>query len=862
MRCRFYLVLGGFFLSVSVLALTIWLISADARSKIEELATASTDSARWSLAQGEVETMAMLSYIYRATLAAPQDRPAELDKLRQRFDVLYSRLDMMRTSAVFERVRMDPEAAAGLAEAYDFLDLAIGWIDGPDEGLAAALPQLRVAAEKMRSTMRAVSLSGVRVYAGKLDIQRVELADALSDLALIVLILFAALLAVVMALAILFRNSSRQAASTEATRNRLQAVIGTSIDAILVAGANGRILDFNEAACRMYGYSADEAIGAKLTDLVVPESHRRQAMALLQQMRRNPRTRVRIDPVEATARRRSGEVFPVEVAISSAASHYGPVLVAFVRDISRRAAEQAELIRARDHAVAGERTKAKMLAVMSHEMRTPLNGVLGTMDLLKTTRLDATQRHLLEVMERSGRMLLSHVNDVLDISRVDSGNVQLASQPFCPTQVVSDVLDGLQAQAEKRGNLLSLNMIGARQPMLVGDPGRLSQILVNLVGNAIKFTENGRITVEIDRSAGRGKVEFRVKDTGIGIPAADLDKIFDEFVTLDSSYNRVVEGTGLGLGIVRRLVSLMGGQLKVDSQPGRGSVFAVILTLPEHAPAPSDAAPAPLSPPPAPATLSLLDVLVVEDNDTNRLIVREMLKQRRCRVTEACDGQEGVQLAQDRRFDLILMDISMPRMDGVSATRQIRQGGPNMRTPIIALTAHALPEDLRHFEESGMNAALTKPLSMNRLDAAMAGIPGLRGPTPDQVQAADTVDEKSTEDTLLSEAQAMLADTLGPDRAGVMLDRILAELHDGLVRLSEMAHRPADFEDLSRLSHKLAGSAALVGFTRMHRAFAQLETDALAQAGKVEAAGDLQRQVAALQAMIPARASGAPAAAR
>ncbi|MGZ3217147.1 hybrid sensor histidine kinase/response regulator [Paracoccus sp. T5] len=862
MRCRFYIVLGGFFLSVSILALTIWLISADARTKIDELATANTDSARWSLAQGEVETMAMMSFIYRASLATPEDRPAELVKLRQRFDVLFARLTMMRTSEVFERVRADPEAAASLAKAYDFLDRAMVWIDGPDDRLVAALPRFLAAAEEMRAIMRKVSLSGVRVFAGKLDRQRVELADALSDLALIVLILFAALLAVVMALAILFRNSSRQAASTEATRNRLQAVIGTSIDAILVAGANGRILDFNEAACRMYGYSADEAIGAKLTDLVVPEGHRRKVQALLHRMRRNPRTRVRIDPLEATARRRSGEVFPVEVAISSAASHYGPVLVAFVRDISRRAGEQAELIRARDHAVAGERTKAKMLAVMSHEMRTPLNGVLGTMDLLKTTRLDARQRHYLEVMERSGRMLLSHVNDVLDISRVDSGNLQLASQPFCPSQVVSDVLDGLQAQAEQRGNLLSLSMIGTHQTMLLGDPGRLSQILVNLVGNAIKFTENGRITVQVDRSGASGEVEFRVMDTGIGIAAADLEKIFDEFVTLDSSYNRVVEGTGLGLGIVRRLASLMGGELRVESQPGLGSTFRVRLTLPEQAPAlPADGAPDGPGQPGA-AMLSQLDVLVVEDNATNRLIVREMLKQRHCRVVEACDGQEGVQMAQTRPFDLILMDISMPRMDGVSATRQIRQDGPNAATPIIALTAHALPEDLRHFEESGMTGVLTKPLSLERLEAAIAGIPSLRGAGPDAAEpVAETPHDHRAEDPQLSQARAMLADTLGPDRAEVILHRILAELHDGLVRLSEMAHQPSSFEDLWRLSHQLAGSAALVGFSRMHKAFAQLETDARAQTEGADAE-DLQRQVAALRAMLPTMATRAPAAAR
>ncbi|MFN4102491.1 MAG: histidine kinase dimerization/phospho-acceptor domain-containing protein, partial [Pararhodobacter sp.] len=211
------------------------------------------------------------------------------------------------------------------------------------------------------------------------------------------------------------------------------------------------MLDFNAAACRIYGYEASEAVGSHIMDIMVPPDKREQTQDLLRAMRQKRRAPIRIELMQSSALRRSGEVFPIEVSISSVRNREGTVMVAFVRDISERLAEQAELIETRDRAVAGEQAKARMLAVMSHEMRTPLNGVLGTLDLLRTTALDDTQRHYVEVMEQSGRMLLSHVNDVLDISRADSGHIELAEVAFDPGQVASDVLDGLKAEAERRG---------------------------------------------------------------------------------------------------------------------------------------------------------------------------------------------------------------------------------------------------------------------------------------------------------------------------------------------------------------------------------------------------------------------------
>lgn len=857
--------LAGFFLAVSLCAVVIWQISGDARRQIDELATANSDSVQWSLAQAEVEMLALQSEMASAAMSLPDEWPDNLARLRQRYDVFYSRVRTLTEATVFADLRATPVGLEGISQAQHYLRWTAPLIDGPDEALVAALPELLAATGALRSVLRQGSLEGVRVFAAKSDERRRQLAQGLSDLGAIAALLFFGLVLAVVALAILSRISAGQAERNAAIRSRLEAVISTSIDAIVVAGPDGRIRDFNEAASRMYGYSADEAIGSDIVDLIIPHDKRHRMGQLLRRVQERPYEPVRIEVIQSSARRRSGEVFPIEFSISGAESPEGPVIVAFMRDISRRVAEKAELVEARDRALAGKRAKAQMLAVMSHEMRTPLNGVLGTLELLRRTALDDTQHRYIEVMEQSGHMLLTHVNNVLDISRADSGNIRLSQEAFAPCALASDVLDTLKGAAEKRGNLLVMTLLGDRRGPVIGDPGRLTQVLVNLVGNAIKFTQKGRITVEVDRSFADGSIEFRVIDTGIGIAASDLGRIFEEFVTLDSAYNRSAQGTGLGLGIVRRLILLMGGQISVDSTPGQGTTFRVRLHLPAACPDPGDAAAPPATGLPGPKIGPLPDlpmvrnVLVVEDNATNRMVVGEMLKKRGCCVTEAEDGDEGVRLAAAQPFDLILMDISMPRMDGVSATREIRRQGPNADTPVVALTAHALPEDLAHFRQAGMTGTLIKPLSFRQLDEVLTGLPprasaGFSGaeanPGPSGAAGA-TVPHEGAENPHITTARARLAETLGAERAKGVLRGILAELDEGLARLAILANQSDDQAALAALAHRLAGSAALIGFSQMHQGLVSLEAEARRSTFLRADSERPRRQIEALRTLMP-----------
>ncbi|MBT8475372.1 MAG: PAS domain S-box protein, partial [Alphaproteobacteria bacterium] len=572
-------VLGSVLLYMAVVmvsAAAIWLLSADARREVDALATANADSTQWSLAQSEVEFLAF-SNAARAVVAG-QAQPAEA---RRRFDVFYSRVQTLKSAPTFAEVRALPEVEVALSDIDNFFAAAIPVVDADDETFAAALPSLIDWFPLLQADLRTISLAGVSVFSARSEAQRAAVSGVLTDLGLISFGLLALLLALVGILLTINRASQRQTSEIALTQGRLQAIISTSLDAILVAGKDGRVLDFNGAAEGIFGYTRDEAIGEDMADLIIPD-HLRDAhnAGMVRYRQTGVKHVVGSGLLKLEAKRKDSSVFPVELSINSAESEEGEIFVSYIRDISKRVASENELVEARDKALAGEKAKADLLAVMSHEMRTPLNGVLGTLDLLSDTDLDERQQKYVGVMDASGKMLLEHVNNVLDISRVDAGKAERTEEPFDVSELAQSTVEGLQTTAALRGNTLKIARLGPSAGLRVGDRKRVQQILFNLLGNAIKFTENGAVTLEIDCERGGETVEFRVIDTGIGIVEADLTRIFGDFVTLDTSYQREVEGTGLGLGIVRRLTELLQGEIGVESEEGAGSVFWVRLPLP------------------------------------------------------------------------------------------------------------------------------------------------------------------------------------------------------------------------------------------------------------------------------------------
>ncbi|MBS0434030.1 MAG: response regulator [Proteobacteria bacterium] len=385
-------------------------------------------------------------------------------------------------------------------------------------------------------------------------------------------------------------------------------------------------------------------------------------------------------------------------------------------------AANESLKRAKEAADAANVAKSQFLATMSHEIRTPMNGVLGALELLRSSKLDPQQRRLVKTAASSGESLMTILNDVLDHSKIEAGKLNLVRNPLSLHGTAGSVVALFRANAEAKGLTLVLDIDPEAANWVLGDAQRLKQVLLNLVGNAIKFTERGGVSLRL--RAGRGtaqrpRVHVEVVDSGVGVPLDAQDQLFQPFHQVDGSRSRRNGGTGLGLAISQKIVEAMGGRIELDSQPGRGSRFHFELTLDADPNPPEgdmiDSAMTPLDT--LPSQLSGT-VLVVEDNPVNRVIAEEMLQSLGLDCIEAQDGVEALDVLARRSVDLVLMDCQMPVMDGYTATQHIRARELKQRlprTPIVALTANAYEEDATHALEAGMDAHLAKPYTRDQL---------------------------------------------------------------------------------------------------------------------------------------------------
>jgi signal transduction histidine kinase/CheY-like chemotaxis protein len=393
--------------------------------------------------------------------------------------------------------------------------------------------------------------------------------------------------------------------------------------------------------------------------------------------------------------------------------------VGLMLDFDERKRQEIALIEAQRAAQAGAEAKSRFLASVSHEIRTPMNGVLGVLHLLKNEELSDEGRKLIDEALACGRMLSELINDVLDFSKIEADQMELSPEPTNLAETLSGVARLLQPQCDAKGLYLRLK-VDARVGWAMVDPIRLRQSLFNLMGNAVKFTLKGGVEVRLT-AAGEGdgrRLRFEIQDTGVGIPKQAQGALFQRFQQADSSTTRRFGGTGLGLAITRKLAELMGGGVGFDSVEGQGSTFWLELVAPEAQPVVEGPE---LNP--AAACLDGLRVLIVEDNATNRLIATKILENLGASAETAEDGIAGVEAAKVGGYDLILMDVQMPRMDGMEATRHIRAlGGPVAQTPIIALTANVLAHQRDTYLAAGMNGVVAKPISPADLMAEIARI--------------------------------------------------------------------------------------------------------------------------------------------
>lgn len=832
---RFGAVLAGF---AAVLLVMAVLLSVEVRTNLRRLASASSENIQWTLSQMEVE---MLEFTNAAVLANTSDTP-DLELLRLEFDILFNRVQTLYGSPFFEQIVTERNFRDSLKATRRFLDDNVPLMDGPDDRLRAALPDLIRQATDLRLDVRKLAVVALGHFAGQSDQRRSAVADTLIRLAALATMLLTALIGLVIYMLSIYRQARNRGIALAQANQRMNTILTTSLDGVIVTDHDGQILEFNEAAQRIFDIDLTEARGRSI-DSFFASDNIRDIRSGARQPRNDsptPEQKTRIvghGRVQLDARRADGTVFPAEIAIQSAFDGKQDLFVAFLRDISRRVADEKELVRARDRALAGEQAKASFLTVMSHEIRTPLNGLLGNLALLQGCDLTPEQDRFARNMDISGNVLMRHVDSVLDLARFEAGKAEITPRATNLTDLVQNVTDGLTGLAERGNTALGWHWVGPPAPWLRLDPAALEQVLLNLLGNALKFTPRGQVTIELELSgAGNGTqrteiLEIRVIDTGLGIPEADLERVFEDFVTRDVSFGRLTGGTGLGLGIARRIVEAMGGEIGVESTQGEGSVFW--LRLPVRRVRPRAGATSTGSPPP-PARA--LDILVVEDNEINRDVACQMLRREGHTVTCAADGKSGINHAHTHRYDVILMDISMPVMDGFQAARSIRNSdGASRDSPIVAVSANVLQQDQHEVERAGMNGFLAKPLAgvqlRDLIQAISSGDPAPAAAPPDAAMLIDT--------------QHLLATRtgLGEDVFDGLLGRFCTETDTLLSDLAAGPPAPEATKALAARCHKSAGSAAVFGLNRLRNALLQMETALMT--GETPDLGDLVSRLAA-----------------
>ncbi|MGJ8589952.1 MAG: PAS domain S-box protein [Yoonia sp.] len=786
------------------------------RNTADKVRNAGSDNVTWTIVQTEVDFQNLQLALSGALISMLNGESAVIDEIKRAFDIYYSRTNAVQFvyGLAASTANDDPSVILDRLNQRKFELAEI--LDGWDRPSITEIRDLLELVDQSEDDVRSFTTQMLKVLVADTSDTRLKQLSMLSRFAVLLGVVVGLLLSMLGVSVLLLTRLQNKAITTSSIADNLRHIVEASQDAVVIADQNGTVVQYNQSAHEIFGYTAQEAIGASMEDLFIPEDQKAAHQLGMARYSRTGQARVVNQGRKLmTARNKSGLEFPVEVTISESKDRLRrTIFIGILRDVSARIAKDIELNMALEEAKKDASAKERFLAVMSHEMRTPLQGVLATFDLLNHQAASGSEKSLIKLGEQSAVKALEQINQTLEIVRLNEVTMSKQADIIDPLASLQNLITLLEPLLHQRRNTITLEFSTESNLQIIGNQYLFDALFDNLLSNANKFTEAGHISIHLQANAlSCDKVELliEVADTGVGIAAEDLTSIFDDFITSDDTYTRSFEGTGLGLGIVKRCCERMGGEISVESKIGVGAIFRFRCVCGIVAGHVSDTS----------SNQILNDnkeevetwerpplILIVDDNKINQTMIGKMLEKLGCGFEYADDGLVAVQKCACQSYDLILMDLSMPNLNGLDATPLIRQIC-RPQGAIVCISAHSSDELCNSVREAGMSELLPKPVRLDELASLLKRTVIFKTDEALCVMEDSLGVEKNTD----IEVQDLL-ETFGTDQFFTFIKDFDQTLTSDIKQVKLLLNY-GKHKDAAGLLHRSAGSAGMIGAKRL-----------------------------------------------